>query len=143
MVIESRKQIAAPMSIVWQVSVDVERWPQWTPTVERLTRLDDRPFDVGSTAVLKQPGLPEAEWRVTSLTDGESFTWETRVRGIRMTATHALMSSGAETTSILTIDIRGFVAVLLWPLIRAKIENALEQENAGLKMHCEALEGKP
>jgi len=140
MVIENRKLIAAPRSIVWNVTVDVERWPQWTPTVERVIRLDDGPFEVGSVARIKQPGLPEAEWRVTSLTEGEGFTWEARVRGMRMVASHALTSSGNETTSMLSIDIRGFVAVLLCPLIRAYVEGTLEQENAGLKRHCEALE---
>ena len=41
MMIENQKLIAAPGSIVWGVSVDVERWPEWTPTVESVTRLDD------------------------------------------------------------------------------------------------------
>ena len=139
MIIENQKQIAAPKSIVWKVTVDVERWPQWTPTVESVTRLDVGQFGVGSAALIKQPGLPAAKWRVTEFSEGDGFTWETRVRGMHIVGTHSLMSSGAETTSILRIDIRGFVAVLLWPLIRGAARKSLERENAGLKVKCEAL----
>jgi len=32
--------IAAPPGGVWAVIADVERWPEWTPTVTRLQRLD-------------------------------------------------------------------------------------------------------
>lgn len=139
MKLENQKLIDAPMSIVWSVTEDVERWPQWTPTVQKVKRLDEGPFGVGSTALIKQPGLPEAKWRVTALTPGEGFTWETRIRGIHFVATHELRSSAAGTSSVLRIELFGVVATLLWPFIRGSARRSLEKEHASLKANCEAL----
>ncbi len=138
MKIENQKQIDAPQSIVWRVTEDIERWPQWTSSVETVKRLDDGPFDVGSTALIKQPGLPEAEWRVTALTQGDGFTWQTRIRGIRMVGTHELTPSGTGTKSVLRVEMFGIAAALLWPLIRSSAHKSLEQENTGLKAESEA-----
>ena len=139
LMLENEKQVDASQSIVWCATADVERWPQWMPTVENVTRLDDGPFDVGSTARIKQRGLPAAVWRVTAFTRGDAFTWETRIRGIRMVATHELIPSGTGTKSILRLEVSGIVAVLLWPLLRASARKALDQENTGLKAACEAV----
>jgi hypothetical protein len=139
MKLENEKTIAALPSVVWGVTVDVERWPEWTPTVESAVRLDGGPFGVGSTARIQQPGLPEAVWRVTAFDAGAGFTWETRVRGMRMIATHQLTPAGDGTKNTLRLKVTGVAAVLLWPLIRRSIRQALEQENTGLKKACEAI----
>lgn len=140
MKLENQIQIAAPPAEVWRIAVDVERWPEWTPTVTRVRRLDQGTFDVGSVALISQPGLPDAEWRVTALKQEESFSWETRVRGIRMVATHQLAPSGAGTLNTLRLEMAGFLAFLLWPLMRRPIAATLEKENAGLKAACEGVE---
>lgn len=138
MMLESVIQIGAPPHVVWAVTQDLERWPQWTPTMQSVKRVDQGPFDVGSTALIKQPGLPEAKWVVTALAPGERFTWETRVRGIRMIATHEITATEHGTRSVLRVEMAGLVARLLWPLLRSFTRRALEQENAGLKQRCEA-----
>jgi uncharacterized membrane protein len=131
--------IAAPRSVVWDVTVDVEGWPQWAPTFSSVKRLDKGPFDVGSSALIKQPGLPPAKWVVSSLTPGERFTWESRVRGIHMIATHELTTHPAGTQNVLRVELRGLVARLLWPLICFPASRSLQRENAGLKAKCEAI----
>ena len=138
MVLENLKTIEVPPSVAWAVTRDVQNWPHWTPTVTKITRLDDGPFDVGSIARIQQPGLPECEWRVTELTDGVGFTWETRVRGMYLSATHELVAHLSGTTSILRLKTNGIVSTLLWPIIRVSAKNNLELENAGLKAQCEA-----
>ncbi|ETW95626.1 MAG: hypothetical protein ETSY1_29800 [Candidatus Entotheonella factor] len=131
--------ISAPPEVVWAVTEDIERWPEWTPTVNTVKRLDEGRFDVGSTALLKQPGLPEATWRVTTLIPGEQLTWESRIRGMRLIATHQLVATTTGTQSKLSIEMSGLVVRLLWPLIRLSVRRSLQQENMGLKKQCEAL----
>lgn len=138
-VLENVLQIDAPQSVVWSVTVDIESWPQWTPTVRKLQRLDQGPFVCGSAALIQQPGLPEAKWVVTRLIAGEGFTWETRILGMRMIATHELSSTETGTQSRLRVEMSGLVALLLSPLLRFSARRSLEQENAGLKARCEAL----
>ena len=129
--------IDAPTDVVWIVTEDVERWPEWTPTVKSVRRVDQGPFGVGSTALLKLPGLPESTWTVTALTRGEGFTWESRVRGTRMIATHEMKAAGGGTESVVCIEMSGPVVLLLWPLMRVFGRRLLEQENTGLKGRCE------
>ncbi len=139
MKLENVVHIDAPQEVVWAVTEDIERWPEWTPSVESVTRIDHGQFDVGSAALIKQPGLPEAKWFVTAFTRGERFTWESRVRGIQMIATHEIRAAASGTQSVLRVEMSGLVAVLLWPLIRFSARRLLEQENAGLKDRCETV----
>ena len=130
-------EIAATPEIVWAVTKDLERWPEWTPTVVSAKRLDDGQFKTGSRALIKQPGLPEAEWVVTDLESGKRFIWETRVRGLHMIATHDVAASDSGVVNTLVLETRGVVALLLSPFIGGAIRDALQKENAGLKKFCE------
>ncbi len=139
MKLEHAISINAPPNVVWDVAVDVERWPEWTPSVTSVKRIDQGPFEMGSVALIKQPGLPAAEWTVTALTRGEQFTWESRRPGLRMIGSHGITATDGGAQSRLRIDMFGVVARLLWPLIRFSVQRALEQENTGLKKRCEAV----
>jgi uncharacterized membrane protein len=135
--VEHALYIEAAPEAVWAVTEDVERWPDWTPTMESVRRVDPGRFDVGSSAAIKQPGMPETIWIVTEMVRGESFSWSSRVRGIAMRATHELSAEGGGTRSLLRVEMSGVVAVLLWPLLRGAVRRALELENSGLKSRCE------
>lgn len=136
--VESVTQIDAPPELVWGVTVDLERWPEWTPTTQSVKRMDQGKLNIGSAAIVKQPGLPEAKWVVTAITPGECFTWETRIRGIRMIATHQITATHRGAQCVLRVELSGLVARLLWPLLRFRTRRSLEQESAGLKKRCEA-----
>ena len=137
MKLESVVHIDAPPNVVWTVTEDIERWPEWTPSVEAVSRIDKGQLDVGSTALLKLPGLPEATWTVTALSRGERFAWESRILGTRMIATHEMSSAKTGTQSVIRIEMSGLAALLLWPLMRFSARRLLEQENTGLKSQCE------
>ncbi len=92
--VERSIQINAPPAAVWAVMVDVERWPRWAESVRTVERLDDGAFGLGSEAQLRVRGAPTSVFSVTEFTDGRSFTWDTRTRGIRAGASHVIEADG-------------------------------------------------
>jgi uncharacterized protein YndB with AHSA1/START domain len=137
--IENETLIAAPPFVVWSVTADIERWPEWTPTVTRVRLLDDGALATGSRVELKQPAMPVVTWEVTDLVPGSRFTWVGALRGMRMEATHELMPRGDSTRNVLRLELSGWVTRALGPLMRWSVARALRQENAGLRARCEAL----
>jgi uncharacterized protein YndB with AHSA1/START domain len=125
--------INAPVEVVWSVTSDIERWPEWTPTITSVKRLDTDPLKPGSIARVSQPMQPASEWVVTEIIPGRVFSWETRRSGLHMIATHELSSEGSSTKNVLHLDARGALAIMLWPLLRY----ALAKENRALKQRCE------
>ena len=75
--------------------------------------------------------------QIKSLTPGERFTWATKIRGMRLVATHALSPEGTGTQNLLRVEVTGWAASLFWPLLRRSIRRALDAENAGLKTQSE------
>ena len=133
--------IDASPEVVWTATEDIERWGEWSPFVESISQLDKGPFGPGSTASIKQRGLPRVQWQVTVFNPGKMFTWESRLWGIHMVATHEVNPSGTTVQSVLRIEMLGSVAILLGPLLRSPVRRSLEAENAGLKAFCEAHQG--
>jgi hypothetical protein len=130
--------IRAESKSVWATPVDVERWPEWTRSVDRVERLDDGEFGIGSRARIRQPRIPVAIWKVTEFESGRSFTWVSEAFGIRSVGTHVVEPRGEGTVSlILTIVQTGWLA----RLVRSKAEKTareyLAMEAQGLKRRCE------
>ncbi len=46
---------------------EVERWPEWAPTVTAVRPLDDGPLAVGSRVRVEQPRIPPTVYVVTEL----------------------------------------------------------------------------
>jgi len=137
MIITKSIHIDAPSDVVWAVTRDVERWPEWTPTVTSVRLADDRELGPGSVARIKQPMQPESEWVVTEFRDGERFAWETRRPGLHMVGTHELAAAGTGTRNVLTLEATGVIAVIFRPLLGWAVRKALADENRGLKVRCE------
>lgn len=134
--------IDAPPERVWEVLIDVERWPEWTTSVTTVKRLETGMFRTGSNASIKQPKLREAIWRVVALTPQESFTWVARDRGVTTTARHVLKEregGGAQALSHLqqTGPFAWFARLFFGRLTR----RYMEIESQGLKIRCEAGRG--
>ncbi len=69
------------------------------------------------------------------------ISWSTTVRGIHTVGTHEVIPIESGTRSVLTIEMSGWIATLLVPLMRGSVEKAIQQKNEGLKGRCEGEEG--
>ena len=67
--------IDAPPERVWSIMSDVQRWPEWTPTVNHVERIDGGKLAVGKRAKIFQPKLRPAIWRVTELREEHGSIW--------------------------------------------------------------------
>lgn len=125
--------IPAPPDRVWAVMTDIEHWPEWTPTVTRIERLDPGPLTVGSCARIRQPKLPTAVWQVSELLEGRSFTWVSHSPGVRVTAEHGVEPTAGGTRVKLSVQFSGVLAPLVARLTRRLNERYLALEAKGLK----------
>jgi len=128
---------AAPEK-VFAVLCDVERWPEWTPTMTSVRRLEGGPFAIGSSAHVRQPKLLPAVWRVTELQNGRNFTWTTRSPGLRMTAGHLIEPQGAGSRVELTFELSGLIAPVASRLYGDLIERYVATESQALKKRSES-----
>jgi uncharacterized protein YndB with AHSA1/START domain len=130
--------IDAPPEKVWAVMVDVESWPEWTPSVMRVQRLDNREFGEGSRAKLTVKGAPTSVWTVVDFSPGKAFTWSTKARGVESVAEHIITHAGDGSKVTLNVVNRGLIATIMAPLIRRVSRRNLRMEGDGLKARCES-----
>jgi len=137
---KTTRHIDAPTRPVAEVLFDVARWPEWTPTIDDVERLDEGPFRVGSRARVRQPKLPKAEWEVTEVVDGRSFTWEATGPGMRTIARHEVVPDGDGSRVTLSIEQTGPMGALAARVWRGLTQRYIELEAASLDSR---VTGKP
>jgi len=137
---KTTRHIDAPTQPVAEVLFDVARWPEWTPTIDDVERLDEGPFRVGSRARVRQPKLPKAEWEVTEVVDGRSFTWEATGPGMRTIARHEVVPDGDGSRVTLSIEQTGPMGALAARVWRGLTQRYIELEAASLDSR---VTGKP
>jgi hypothetical protein len=133
MELSDTRLIDAPADVVWQCTIDVTTWPDYTPTVTSVTPTQDGPLAVGSTAVVKQPGQRATTWTVRELDPAaHRFVWTADVVGMRTVATHTVEAIDAEhCRNTLALSMTGASSRLLGPLLRRRLAKVLATENAG------------
>jgi uncharacterized membrane protein len=133
--------IDATIEEVWALTVDVEGWPDTTPTMTRIERLDDGPLRVGSQARVVQPKQRPTVWTVTALEAPHTFEWATKVLGVTMVGSHHLVAldGGARCRNELRLRLSGFGSGLLRRVLGRTFRSAIETENQGFKRAAEAV----
>jgi uncharacterized membrane protein len=131
-------EIEASAERIWDLLMDVEGWPSWTPTMTSVTRVDSGPLAVGSSARIRQPRLGSLVWKVTELTEGRSFTWEAGRPGLLLVAGHAIENSEWNDARVtLSIHQGGAFGVLFAPLAAGFAQRNVQAEAQGLKKVAE------
>lgn len=138
MTIQSELNIAADIDRVWDITVDVERWPILTPTITSVERLDSGEMRVGSTARIKQPGQRPAVWTVTAISRPELFEWQTKSMGMTIVGRHRLADTPSGCRNTLTVDVNGVGSGLVRRLLGRKLRESIETENIGFKTAAES-----
>jgi uncharacterized membrane protein len=137
-------EIQAPPELVWAVMRDVERWPEWTQTVTSIKLLDRGPLTVGSRAIIRQPKLPPAKWRVTELDEPRrSFAWASWGPGVRVIARHWVEACGQGSRATLSLRFSGILAGLFGYVTRGLNDRYLAIEAKGLKKRSETCRSDP
>jgi uncharacterized protein YndB with AHSA1/START domain len=124
-------EIAAAPERVWRVIADLERWPEWTPSVTRVERLDHGPLALGSRVRIHQPRLPPAVWQVSELQDGARFTWITRSPGVLVIAQHSVEPIARGSRARLSVRFEGLLGALVARLTRRLNERYLALDRSG------------
>ena len=126
------RRFEVPATRLWELVLDVEAWPDVTPTMSSVVRTDQGPLQIGSTARITQPGIGERTWTVTELDPARRFAWETTLGRIRMRAAHDLTAEGPQAaTQTLTVELEGPGAGLLALLAGRQMRRTLALENEG------------
>lgn len=142
-VYEEFVDVDADPSRVWQVLVDVESWPEWTPSMTTVKMVTPQRLGLGSRVAIKQPRLAPAEMTVDRYAEGRSFAWSTRMAGLRTTADHVLepTRNGTRVTLVMTQSgpLAGFVKIAYGRMIRRYVH----MEATGIKKRAENFEEEP
>jgi hypothetical protein len=124
---------------VWDVLLDVERWPEWTSSVSKVQRMDIGPLTLGSRMRIWQPKLMPAVWQVTSLDARRHiFAWTTHIFGIKIVTRHQVDAMGACSRVTLALTYSGVVGAVLARAYRDLNLDYLTREANGLRGQCEA-----
>jgi uncharacterized membrane protein len=129
----------APPEQVWPLFVDVERWPEMTKSVREARRVDSGPLRVGSEAIIKQPRLPRARWRVTELGPGHSFTWENKSGGVTGVGGHIVVADGPGSKITITLRLHGPMARLVYAFTARLSRRYLSMEIEGFRRTAESV----
>ncbi|MCL1869046.1 MAG: SRPBCC family protein [Promicromonosporaceae bacterium] len=125
--------VAAPTDAVWAVLQDVEAWPTWTSSMTSVRRSAAGPLQAGEHVKVRQPGLPPAEWTVTSVEQGASFTWVSHATGVTTSGSHVVAPTRDGSRVTLTLEQHGPLSPVMSVLLGGKARRFVEIEAAGLR----------
>ena len=132
-------EVDAPMADVWAIYADVERWSEWTASIDRVTPVGDAGLEIGHRFEIKQPRFPKLVWEVTAVEPGTSWTWRQRSPGGTTFASHEVVAQGERTLVRQRIEQRGPVGVVVGVLMLRLTKRYLDLEGQGLKACSEEL----
>jgi uncharacterized membrane protein len=135
--------VSVPPAVVYGLFIDIERWPELSESTRSVRRLDSGPLRVGSEAILKQPSLPSARWRVTELEPDRSFVWETRNGGVTTVGDHRVEPDGPGSKITITLRTHGPLAGVVDLLVAGVARRHVAMELEGFRSAADAAGPPP
>lgn len=136
----TRTRIDAPITTVWGVLADVERMPDWTPSIKKVTVLEGSGLAVGTSVEMRQPRMPAMTWTIDEVTPMRHFRWWARAGGVVTYADHWLepRADGRKVEVRFAVRQTGPMAGLVGALTMRRTARYVDQEITGLKQASEA-----
>lgn len=131
--------IDATVERAWSVLADLERWPEWTPSVTKVEPLDPGLPAPGWRVRIEQPKLTPATWTITEWDPPRGFVWVARRPGLRTIAGHELTARKDGCSLTLALTFSGALAGIAAFASRRLIRHYLTLEARGMKARSEAL----
>lgn len=130
-------RIDAKPARVFEALIDLEDWPNCTPSITSITRIDPGELVVGSRAVVRQPKLPKVEWKIIDIDPNRGFVWESTAPGVRTVGEHLITPDGDGTRLDLRVIQHGPLGVVIGTLYRGLTNRYIKLEGDGFKRCCE------
>lgn len=132
-------EIDASPEAVWAVLADVERWPEWTNSMQRIEFVEGADLKRGATVRIKQPRLPVMVWEVIDMEPNRVFTWQAESGGMTSVGDHRLLARSAErTTAEFGIRQTGALAPIIGLFTAGMVRRYVQMEAGGLKRRSES-----
>jgi len=132
-----RRSIDAAPETVWRIVEDIERWPEWTPTIASVERRSEGPIGVGARFRIRQPKLAPTTWTITEWAPGRAFAWTARSPGFRIVADHEIRPESRGSSVELRVRFEGFLGGIVARLYGGITEKYMNLEADGLRARCE------
>src|SRR5215217_5053990 len=100
-------EIHAPAKVIWNIMLEVERWHEWTPTINSSKKLGTDGFGTGTKLLIQQPKLPTAVWKVFEMKPEEGFSMVKGNLLLKIVAAHVLHPSSNKTVVTLSLEFSG------------------------------------
>jgi len=132
-------EINATPEKAWALVNDVEKWPQWIPSLKKIDKVTKGPMDVGSRVLVVARSLITVNLLmiITEFVLGRRVVMEGRVLGVKMTRYYTLepvgqdrakLTAGGEVSGLLAFLVRRGGQKLSEEIVQAlkkKVEGAI------------------
>ena len=120
---------------------EAAHWVDWDPEVTAASLPDG--LKLGAKGWLKPKSGPKAKIKIVEVTQGKSFSVQTRLPLCRMCFGHSLSSSNGSTVATHWLEFKGPLSFLFRYLVGRSIKASLPNTMRGLKRASEARVSVP